>query len=1024
MKQLLMSAALMACVVQAELIVREDFDYADGADIEAVSGWAGSGGGTVSNGLLTTSGALTLGLDETYTVAPSETEADYRVSELWFRFTARMTNNASARMGLASAGNNPASFGYATAHPALSGDSLYRLTALSQNSWTYAVPEYDTDYFFTVYGRLSDNSGMLKVELWFNPADPWDLGAATVKKSGSYAGSKMIGQVELCSIGDDPLLLDSLAVGTERSDVVGPYTNYALDARVRAGSWFTWGWLPEQVNDGIRTSTDESRGWLSNHPDSNTVEWIELDMGSGKSVERVDLYPADFSPGYTNGVLYPVDFLIQLSEDASSWTTVVTATNQPQPEIARQSFEFAAQTARYVRIYITNERYNPAKDTYRSGFAEIEVYAPPEIRRSVWVQPSWSRKGNLYAPGETADLTVSALPVYDLLKVNRKDPWVGQPGVEASVAEKDGYSCLKLQWSSLYKGVPIRWFQFHEPFLLDLSRVREMRFQVYAETAGDDLRLMILGAQQGHFFRSLVGHLEQGWNEVTVPLDFKRDKIINFQFETRWYRDRTFYIRDIEFVGIEYEAPQVAQLQVTLTDQAGVQLDQYAVAASNHTEVPLSITLPSTNGITYAEIAALSSEGDELGWNRVPFGTGDRLLKENDVPAANRMGVATHLKNIHNEGSPVDRLELIRRLGVRWARGGIGIESDAEGQYDWTVSDLAVSNAVRKGVEQVVLFTPPDWAFNEETLAVDRSKYQDYTDAVTARYPSLHVWELGNEPNLSATWKTNQTEWIDYTAAGYEVLKSNDPAHTVLNGAVSVEEDGWIDDVVELGLGAFIDDLALHTYGYSDTQWPYATNLMAAHGYPDKRIWVTETTIPYYLDSTLENLFQRNAMAEALVKRYLYARREGIRLFAWYELADGNFGTSVGIRQRTLGLFEFDGERFAPKETAMAYNVLATLLEEYGYDSCDETGNLIRYRFTKKSGETLIACRAGRPETLSVSAGSGTLEKLDIYGNRQVVPTDQNGQADVEIHEEHAFLIVRPEPVDPESGLLIRLLAE
>ncbi|GAA2029070.1 hypothetical protein GCM10009839_30540 [Catenulispora yoronensis] len=129
------------------------------------------------------------------------------------------------------------------------------------------------------------------------------------------------------------------------------------------------GWGIRAAVDGQRASTSSAVGWssLGNYT-SNHSEWVQLDLGSARSLDRVDLYPR--SDGANAGQGFPIDFTIQTSVDGASWTTVSTQTGYPKPTSV-QTFPFAAVNARYVKVVGTNLSTDPLGH-YHMQFAEIE----------------------------------------------------------------------------------------------------------------------------------------------------------------------------------------------------------------------------------------------------------------------------------------------------------------------------------------------------------------------------------------------------------------------------------------------------------------------------------------------------------------------------------------------------------------------------------------------------------------------------------------------------------------------------
>ncbi|MCU6711276.1 discoidin domain-containing protein [Paenibacillus sp. J5C_2022] len=141
-----------------------------------------------------------------------------------------------------------------------------------------------------------------------------------------------------------------------------------------SSSFEGFGWGTAKAVDGARSSDASSYGWSSNsNLTMNHTEWINVDLGTGRTINRVDLYPRN--DGTNIGAGFPENFTIQVSADNVNWTTVVTRTGYAVPGNAVQTFAFASQNARYVKIEGTKLRTIPNEGLiYRMQFAEIEVY--------------------------------------------------------------------------------------------------------------------------------------------------------------------------------------------------------------------------------------------------------------------------------------------------------------------------------------------------------------------------------------------------------------------------------------------------------------------------------------------------------------------------------------------------------------------------------------------------------------------------------------------------------------------------
>jgi hypothetical protein len=143
-------------------------------------------------------------------------------------------------------------------------------------------------------------------------------------------------------------------------------------AKITASSSYEGdGWGIQSAIDGQRSSTTNAMGWssLGTYTVDHT-EWVQLDLGTARSLDRVDLYPR--SDGANTGTGFPVDFTIQVSPDGTNWTTVSTQSGYPKPGNAAQTFPFTATTARYVKVTGTNLGTDPLGH-YHMQFAEIEA---------------------------------------------------------------------------------------------------------------------------------------------------------------------------------------------------------------------------------------------------------------------------------------------------------------------------------------------------------------------------------------------------------------------------------------------------------------------------------------------------------------------------------------------------------------------------------------------------------------------------------------------------------------------------
>ncbi|MFC4038101.1 family 43 glycosylhydrolase [Dactylosporangium siamense] len=145
-------------------------------------------------------------------------------------------------------------------------------------------------------------------------------------------------------------------------------------ARSASSSAEASGWTLAAVNDGQRTSTPTSMGWSSNNNlGVNHAEWLQLDLGTARAVNRVDLFARSDAGNAGQG--FPVTLRVEVSANGQTWAPALIRTGLAVPGTGAQRFTFGAQGARYIRVVGTSLRNtNPNDPTYRMQFAEIEVY--------------------------------------------------------------------------------------------------------------------------------------------------------------------------------------------------------------------------------------------------------------------------------------------------------------------------------------------------------------------------------------------------------------------------------------------------------------------------------------------------------------------------------------------------------------------------------------------------------------------------------------------------------------------------
>lgn len=135
-------------------------------------------------------------------------------------------------------------------------------------------------------------------------------------------------------------------------------------------------WNKDFLVDGFKMEDDvkgQTTGWMSDASDYIDDEtWVYIDLEEVYQVSAVALYPRE------SETFFPVAYDIQISLDATSWTTVKSIEDDWGYLDTNRMFGIGPVEAQYVRILV-KERYDVlpglSNDGYIVEISEIEVYA-------------------------------------------------------------------------------------------------------------------------------------------------------------------------------------------------------------------------------------------------------------------------------------------------------------------------------------------------------------------------------------------------------------------------------------------------------------------------------------------------------------------------------------------------------------------------------------------------------------------------------------------------------------------------
>lgn len=214
------------------------------------------------------------------------------------------------------------------------------------------------------------------------------------------------------------------------------------------------------------------------------------------------------------------------------------------------------------------------------------------------------------------------------------------------------------------------------------------------------------------------------------------------------------------------------------------------------------------------------------------------------------------------------------RIDVYWAQ----IER-RRGELDWATTDRIVDAARSRGLEILgVLDYSPAWArppgTDDHSPPSNPADYANFARAAVRRYAprGVHVWEIWNEPNITAFWKPrpDPSAYAELLAAAYPAIKSADRDATVVSGGLSPAPDAadgsaippvrFLEAVYAAGGGGKFDAVGHHPSNYPRMPLtpepgdynrnafggvtPALHETMQENGDGAKRIWATEMGAP------------------------------------------------------------------------------------------------------------------------------------------------------------------------------------
>lgn len=351
----------------------------------------------------------------------------------------------------------------------------------------------------------------------------------------------------------------------------------------------------------------------------------------------------------------------------------------------------------------------------------------------------------------------------------------------------------------------------------------------------------------------------------------------------------------------------------------------------------------------------------------------------------------------------------IMRTGVTW--GGLEKTKD---QWTWDKMDREIELYKQQNIEQQYIFAfTPQWASTGDQKAKDwlvwsratpqMDRWANFIDVVSKRYAQdIRYWELWNEPDLGF-FRGTVEDYIQMCKVAYPILKRNAPDAIMLSGGWSAanRNPGFIETAMSQ-TGDTYDILAIHAHGFFgqfvktvDVRWGELRKQYAK----DKPIYFNETG----LSSPGDTIQADTQQGVELVRKMAFSMGRGAMAYNWYDLRHD--GDDPSDHENRYGMITRD---FQAKPAYIAYNNLVSLLR--GYKIVKQvTASADQWLFLfEKDQQYVLVGWAQQPYAVGqivLFADSANVQRVDMMGNRQVLPRLSDGSVVVGLNMQPAYWV-------------------
>jgi len=164
------------------------------------------------------------------------------------------------------------------------------------------------------------------------------------------------------------------------------------------------------------------------------------------------------------------------------------------------------------------------------------------------------------------------------------------------------------------------------------------------------------------------------------------------------------------------------------------------------------------------------------------------------------------------------RLVQSRLTGAVWGRNDFwwSVIEPENDKFDWRKADLAVKTYEEAGLKLlIILCYASAWSGRAPDTAEEIANFADYAYHMVQRYKDrVKYWEIWNEPNIAPFWVPDPRpeKYYALLKEAYKAIKKADPEAVVIGCCTAGTALPFIECVLRLGGGQYMDALSIHPY--------------------------------------------------------------------------------------------------------------------------------------------------------------------------------------------------------------------